>query len=190
MHNERSREHTVGASAKAVGNNMRVALSCSRMLTSYLSDVEQLLDEQRWEAALRDVFDLPLIAVALSDAQLSASSERLKAWCHEWIRPVEPDRNVRGADYERVCSTVLSRHVQDDEASVSSLALKRLRLRRHARTPPRGFSFDRSGTLGPEANSAIDTCTILVEAARRWYGHSAVHDSIVQANLARLAVLR
>jgi hypothetical protein len=190
MHDEQSRERAVSASAKPLGNNVRVAPSSSRMLTSYLSDIEQLLDEQMWEGALREAFDLPQIAVALSDAHLSASGERIKAWCDEWIRPVDPDRNAHGADYARVCSTVLSRTAQDERANVPSLALKRLRLRRHARTPPRGFSFDRSGTLGPEANSAIDSCSILVEAARRWYAHSAVHDPIVQANLARLAVLR
>ncbi|HEY6924383.1 MAG TPA: hypothetical protein VI653_13000 [Steroidobacteraceae bacterium] len=160
------------------------------MLTSYLSDIEQMLDEQRWEAALREALDLPQIAVALSDSHLSASGERIKAWCDQWIRPVEPDRNAHGADYERVCSNVLSSTVQKEGDNVPSLALKRLRLRRHARTPPRGFSFDRTGTVGPEANTTIDTCTILVEAARRWYAHSAVHDSVVQANLARLAVLR
>jgi hypothetical protein len=190
MHHERSRQQTAGHSAKALGSNVRVAPSSSRMLTSYLSDIEQLLDEQQWEAALREALDLPQIAVALSDAHLSASDERIKAWCDEWIRPTDPDRNARGMDYERVCSAVLSRTVHDEEANVPSLALKRLRLRRHARTPPRGFSFDRSGALGPEANSAIDTCSILVEAARRWYAHCAVHDRIVQANLARLAVLR
>src|SRR3569833_3285775 len=124
MHNERSREHTVGASAKAVGNNMRVAPS-------------------------------------------SASSERLKAWCHEWIRPVEPDRNVRGADYERVCSTVLSRHVQDDEASVSTLTQKHLRLRRHARTPPRGFSFNHKKTKKPKTNNTNNTNTKHKKTARR-----------------------
>jgi hypothetical protein len=162
------------------------------MLTSYLSDIEQLLDEQQWEAALREAFDLPQIAVALSDTQLSASRERVKAWCDEWIRPKDPDRNARFAEYERVSSTVMSRMVQaeDDGVTVPSLALKRLRLRRHARTPPRGFSFDRSGNLDPEANNAIDICSLLVESARHWYGHSAVHDSTVQANLARLAVLR
>ena len=190
MQDERSRAGTAGASARALGTNVRVAPSSSRMLTSYLSDIEQLLDEQRWESALREALDLPQIAVALSDAHLSASGERIKAWCDEWIRPEDPDRNAHGADYERVCSTVLARTVQDEGDSIPSLALKRLRLRRHARTPPRGFSFDRSGTLGPEANSAIDTCSILVEAVRRWYAHSAVHDPVVQANLARLAVLR
>lgn len=190
MHDERSREQTARASSKTLGSNVRVAPSSSRMLTSYLSDIEQMLDEQRWEAALREALDFPKIAVALSDVHLSASGEAIKAWCDEWIRPVDPDRNAHGADYERVCATVLSRTVQDEGTNVPSLSLKRLRLRRHARTPPRGFSFDRSGALGPEANSTMDTCSILVEAARRWYAHSAVHDPVVQANLARLAVLR
>jgi len=160
------------------------------MLTSYLADIEQLLDEQQWEAATREALDLPQIAVALSDLQLSITRERVKAWCNEWIRPEDPDRNALGADYERVSSNAVARVVQEEGASVPSLALKRLRLRRHARTPPRGFSFDRNVNLGPEANTAIDTCSILVEAARRWYAHSAVHDRSVQANLARLAVLR
>jgi hypothetical protein len=188
MHDERSRERTAAATARPL--SVRVAPSSSRMLTSYLSDIEQLLDEQRWEAALREALDLPQIAVALSDPQLSATRESVQAWCDEWVRPTDPDRNARGADYERVSSTVISRTAQDDGATVPSLALKRLRLRRHARTPPRGFSSDRSLNLGPEANNTIDTCSILVEAARRWYAHNAVHDSSVQANLARLAVLR
>jgi hypothetical protein len=190
MHDERSQERTAAASARSLGSNRRVAPSSSRMLTSYLADIEQLLDEQHWEAALREALDLPQIAVALSDVQLSASRERVKAWCDEWIRPSDPDRNAHGIDYERVSSAVLARIAQDDSVTVPSLALKRLRLRRHARTAPRGFSLDRSGNLDPEANNAIDTCSILVEAARHWYAHNAVHDPTVQANLARLAVLR
>lgn len=190
MHDERSPERTSAASARSLGNSLRVAPSSSRMLTSYLSDIEQLLDEQRWEAAVREALDLPQIAVALSDPQLSASRDRVKAWCDEWVRPTDPDRNAHGADYERVSSTVMSHMIQDEGDSVPSLALKRLRLRRHARTPPRGFSSDRTANVGPEANNAIDTCSILVEAARRWYAHNAVHDSAVQANLSRLAVLR
>ena len=188
MHDERSREAT--AATRALNSNVRVAPSSSRMLTSYLADIEQLLDEQQWEAATREALDLPQIAVALSDLQLSITRERVKAWCNEWIRTEDPDRNALGADYERVSSNAVARVVQEEGASVPSLALKRLRLRRHARTPPRGFSFDRNVNLGPEANTAIDTCSILVEAARRWYAHSAVHDRSVQANLARLAVLR
>jgi hypothetical protein len=194
MHDERSREGTAGASARALGTDVKsssnVAPSSSRMLTSYLSDIEQMLDEQRWEAALREALDLPQIAVALSDAQLSTSRERVAVWCNEWIRPQDPDRNANGTDYERVSANVLSRLVPDDGAIVPSLALKRLRLRRHARMPPRGFSFERGENLDPQANNAIDTCGILVEAARRWYAQFAVHDRTVQANLARLAVLR
>ena len=188
MHDERSREGA--AAARTLNSNVRVPPSSSRMLTSYLADIEQLLDEQQWEAAMREALDLPQIAAALSDPQLSITRERVKAWCDEWIRPEDPDRNAHGADYERVSSTAVARVVQEEGASVPMLALKRLRLRRHARTPPRGFSSDRNVNLGPEANTAIDTCSILVEAARRWYAHSAVHDRSVQANLARLAVLR
>jgi hypothetical protein len=159
------------------------------MLTSYLYDIEQLLDEQRWEPALREALDLPQIAVALSDAHLRASGEKIKSWCNEWIRPKDPDSNARGVEYERVSAAVLARTALDD-SQVPSFALKRLRLRRHARTPPRGFSPGPTGALSAEASNAVETCTILVEAVRRWYAQCAVHDSTVQANLARLAVLR
>src|SRR5437762_685052 len=43
--------------------------SSSRMLARYLTDIEQLLDEQHGEAALREAFDLPRIAVALTDPE-------------------------------------------------------------------------------------------------------------------------
>ena len=190
MQDQRTRESTARDGAAALGRKTRVAPSSSRMLTSYMSDIEQLLDEQQWEAALREALDLPQIAVALGDPQLSISGERLKAWCDEWIRPEDPDRNARGADYERVSATVIARGSRDDSAAVPSLALKRLRLRRLVRTPPRGFNAGRSGILAPEGANAVETCSILVEAARRWYAQNAVHDQTVQANLARLAVLR
>lgn len=64
--------------------------SSSRMLTNYLADVEQNLDEHRWELALRDVADLPKIAVALTDPELRSSGERCKAWCEQWVRPRMP----------------------------------------------------------------------------------------------------
>ena len=191
MQDQRTRESIARDGAEAVNTRTRVAPSSSRMLTSYMSDIEQLLDEQQWEVALREALDLPQIAVALGDPQLSISSERLKAWCDEWIRPEDPDRNARCAEYERVSATVLARTTRDESATVPSLALKRLRLRRLVRTPPRGFNAERSRTLAPpEGTSAVETCSILVEAARRWYAQSAVHDQTVQANLARLAVLR
>ncbi len=190
MQDQRTRELTARDGATAPGTKTRVAPSSSRMLTGYLSYVEQLLDEQQWETALREALDLPQIAVALGDPQLSVSSERLKSWCDEWIRPQDPDRNARCADYERVSATVRARIIGEEGAAVPSRALKRLRLMRLVRTPPRGFTASRSETLTPEGTDASETCNIIVEAARRWYAHSAVHDKIVQANLARLAVLR
>ena len=190
MQDQRTREPTARVGAEALGTNARVAPSSSRMLTNYLADVEQLLDDQQWEAALREALDLPQIAVALSDPQLSMSGEALKAWCDEWIRPADPDRNAKGVDYERVSAAVLTEAECGEAATVPSLALKRLRLRRHARTVPRGFGAGLRRTLVPEGSNASETCTILVEATRRWYAQSACHDPTVQANLARLAVLR
>src|SRR5256885_275146 len=72
------------------------AVPCSsRMLTNYLADIEQLLSEHRWDAALREAFDLPQIAVALADPQLRSSSERVKRWCGEWVRALETDREAK-----------------------------------------------------------------------------------------------
>src|ERR1700761_8043331 len=130
MQDQRTREQTARDGAAALGTKTRVAPSSSRMLTGYMSYIEQLLDERQWEAALREALDLPQIAVALGDPQLSLSNERLKSWCDEWIRPEDPDRNERGADYERVSAAVTTRGVGNDSSAVPSLALKRLRLRR------------------------------------------------------------
>jgi hypothetical protein len=189
MQDPRTRESTARDDASALGKS-RVAPSSSRMLTSYMTDIDQLLDEQQWEAALREALALPQIAVALSDPQLSVSAERMKAWCDEWIRPEDPDRNARCTDYARVSEMVLAHTALGEGATVPSLALKRLRLRRLVRTPPRGFSAGRSTSVAPAGTVAVEACNIVVETARRWYAHSAVHDQIVQANLARLAVLR
>jgi hypothetical protein len=193
MQDQRTRETTARDGATALRAESRVAPSSSRMLASYMTDIEQLLDEQRWDVASREALNLPQIAVALSDPQLSFTGERLKAWCDEWIRPAEPDRNARCAEYQRVVAAVVAHTVTHDTAAiVPSLALKKLRLRRLVRIPPRGFSAGRSNSsvLVPQGTAAIETCTLIVEAVRRWYAQSAVSDKVVQANLARLAVLR
>jgi hypothetical protein len=171
----------------------RVQPSSSRMLTAYLADVEQNLDEQRWDLALRDAIDLPQIAVALTDPALRSSTERCKAWCTQWVRPANAASDSGAADHERICEMVEKHAGQtsvDSADAVPSVALRRLRLRRYARNAPRGFNGGR--TVG-ENSGAADTfaiCTAVVEAIRRWYAHSACHDATAQANLARLAVLR
>src|ERR1700710_1135484 len=76
--------------------------SSSRMLTNYLADVEQNLDEHRWEMALRDVVDLPKIAVALTNPELRSSREQCVAWCEQWVRPSNAT-NDSGVDHEHIC---------------------------------------------------------------------------------------
>ena len=170
------------------------APSSSRMLASYLTDIEQLLDEQHEDVALREAFDLPRIAVALTDPQLRCSGDQVRTWCEQWIGPPgsEPAPKL---DYERVGRSVSERVTQEGGGaagpeSVPMRALRRLRLRRYVRTPSRGFSARHSENLAPQETEAVEMCTALIEAARRWYARSACHDTTVQTNLARLAVLR
>jgi hypothetical protein len=167
----------------------RVQPSSSRMLTNYLADVEQNLDEHRWEMALRDVVDLPQIAVALTDPQLRSSSERCRAWCEQWVRPTNA-ANDSAVDHEHICRLLDEKSGSDEtSASVPSLALRRLRLRRHARNAPRGFNASRTSGNRDDAET-FAVCIAVVEGVRRWYAHFACHDATAQANLARLAVLR
>jgi len=172
-------------------DDSRVQPSSSRMLATYLADVEQNLDEHRWEMALRDVVDLPRIAVALTDPELRSSREQCAAWCEQWVRPSTAAANDSGIDHEHICR-VLDEKSDDVTASaaVPSLALKRLRLRRHARNAPRGFNSSRTSKENRDEADTFAICTAVVEAVRRWYAHCAVHDATAQANLARLAVLR
>jgi hypothetical protein len=165
--------------------------SSSRMFAAYLADIEQLLDAQRREAALRQALDLPRIAVALADTQLRCTPEALQRWCEQWIRPPGAERDAQGVDHERIAKAIEERlkHTADCHG-VPMPALRRLQLRRHARTAPRGFRAGPRPDLSARDNEAFETCTALIEAARRWYARSACHDPIVQANLARLAVLR
>jgi hypothetical protein len=170
----------------------RATPSSSRMFASYLIDIEQLRDEQRWDAALREAFDLPRIAVALADPELRCSVEQVKAWCAEWIRPPGADRDAQGLDFEHLIRALTDRVAQVAARDVVPMkALRRLQLRRHLRsTPPRGLSPLRTDYLRAQDAERLEMCTALLEAARRWYAGSACHDATVQANLARLAVLR
>ncbi|HEX5462483.1 MAG TPA: hypothetical protein VFX20_21130 [Steroidobacteraceae bacterium] len=166
--------------------------SSSRMLASYLSDIEMLLEEQRWEQALREAFDLPQIAAALTDPRMQVSVERVQAWCEQWVTHTDDAAVPADSDTARIVQLVCERTERTSLAneSVPTLALRRLRLHRLQRTRHRGFKPGPLALLGPEAADAAQICTTLVLAARRWYAQSACHDAVVQANLARLAVLR
>jgi hypothetical protein len=167
------------------------APSSSRMLAAYLGDIDQLLDTQRREPAVREALDLPRLAVALADPQLKSTPEGVRRWCEEWIRPPGADRDAQGLDYEWLSRSIIERVTPASEGNgVPMRSLRRLQLRRHARTLPRGFRARRSADLPARENEAFDIATALIEAARRWYARTACHDPIVQANLARLAVLR
>ena len=164
------------------------------MLASYLSDIELLLEEQRWEQALREAFDLPQIAAALSDLRMQVSVDRVQAWCEQWVK--------HGED-----ATAARRRTPDAAGSLSSSAsAQTARVSPMSRCPPwrcgvcgcivcsahgtADSSRVRWRCWGPEAADTAQICTTLVQAARRWYAQSACHDAVVQANLARLAVLR
>ena len=198
MHDEVSKEpgrapHLPAAYTAAVPVAPRTpaAPSSSRMFAAYLADIEQLLDAHRREAALREGLDLPPLAVALADVGLRCSRELLKTWCEEWVRPPGAERDAHGLDYEHLERRIVERVVQAAEPEgVPMRALRRLQLRRHARTVTRGFRAQRFEGLPPRESEAYEVSTALIEAARRWYARSACHDPTVQANLARLAVLR
>lgn len=165
--------------------------SNSRMLASYLSDIELFLEAQRWEQALCEAFDLPQIAVALSDPQMQISTERVQAWCEQWVSHGEAAPST-DADRSRIIQLVCERadRAALADESVPALALRRLRLHRLQRTRHRGFRAGPLTLSDPEAADAAQICTTLAHAARRWYAQSACHEAVVQANLARLAVLR
>jgi hypothetical protein len=193
MHDSHSSQIEPGIPAapqSAEPDESRVYPSSSRMLTNYLADVEQNLDEHRWEMALRDVVDLPRIAVALSNPELRSSREQCVAWCEQWVRP-STAANDSGLDHEHICR-VLDEKSEDKATSsaIPSLALRRLRLRRHARNAPRGFNASHAGKENQDEADTFAICTAVVEGVRRWYAHYACHDATAQANLARLAVLR
>jgi hypothetical protein len=167
----------------------RVRPSRSKMLTTYLADIEQMLDEQSWDAAVRDSVDLPSIAVALSDPEMRSSGDGIRKWLTDWVRPVKSDSSE--LDFERVSKMLSERAVSTDgETRVPAKALRRLRLRRLARTPPSRFAPERTRTPDAEGNDAADMCKVVAEAVRRWYAHYACSDPVVQANLGRLAILR
>ena len=160
------------------------------MFARYLNDIEQLLREQHWDAALREALEVPRLAVALADPSLRCCSDGVHRWCEQWLRPSGAERDAQGLEVERLLQRLSERLPPGSAESVPTRALRRLRLRRHLRAPPRGVFAVRIDELPAGQSETPEMCSLLIEAARRWYARSACHDPTVQANLARLAVLR
>jgi hypothetical protein len=176
---------------RSAGSQLPAAPSSSRMFASYLADIEQLLDAHAREVALREALDLPRLAVALSDVKLRCCAQPLAGWCVEWVRPAGAAKDAQGLESERLVRRIQERVAQLGADRVPTRALRRLQLHRSIRTPPpRGFRAVRA--LDPKARDSESTamCAALLEAARRWYARRGCRDAVVQANLARLAVLR
>jgi len=191
MHDQPTQQGTPRDSSAPTPRAAPIAPSSSRMFASFLTDIEQLLDEQRWDLALREALNLPGLAVALRDPQLRCTGEQVKTWCGEWIRPPGAERDAHALEFEPLSQRLTERVTQLAGApGVPVRALRRLQLRRHLRTLPRGFFAHRASDLSPRETETVLMCNTLLQAARRWYARSACHDTTVQGNLARLAVLR
>jgi hypothetical protein len=162
------------------------------MFAGYLHSIEQLLDARRWEVALREARDLPRIAVALADPHLRGSSDSIRTWCQEWIRPPGAERDAHGLQYERLAQQISDRVAPLAESEpVPMRALRRLQLARNLRSRPQSLSRRRvPPDLSPREAEALESCSVLLDAARRWYARRAVSDRTTQTNLARLAVFR
>ena len=158
------------------------------MFANYLSNVEQLLDEEGWEQAVRQAADLPRIAVALAHPALECTASSVGEWCQHWIRRRGTSRPP-GAELEALRRAGAELAAPRGGPLVPMDALRRLQWNRHVRVMPRGFRA-RIDELPATVAERVTLCTALLEAARRWYAGSACHDSTVQANLSRLAVLR
>lgn len=165
----------------------------SRMLESYLGDVEYLLREGLWGEAEPLALALPHICAALSHLDLASSRERFQEWCEAWVRPPVADTSLSVPKPEQLYRLATERGADtpaEQSPSVPLRPLRQLRLRRLSRAAP----ARRRGTLtdlrGLREEPAREACVVLVEAVRRWYSDWAALDATVQANLARLAVLR
>lgn len=165
----------------------------SKMFDTYLMDIEQLLHHQMWGAALSDALALPHIAVALSDARQRSSADEFKAWCTAWVRTDAEVTAQPVLDGERLFQMWRERaglSEQEPTRAMPVRALRQLRLRRLARPMSPGCHPSQPLTTDADAVQAITVCTSLADAAQRWYTRRAARDDTVQANLARLAVMR
>jgi hypothetical protein len=167
----------------------------SRMLDSYLTDIEYLMRERLWSEAVPLALALPHICVAIGDSALRSSPDEYLKWCQNWVRPSRTDTTATVPTADALFRLAQSRaEVSDDESGTvfPAAALRQLRLRRLTRATPLRRKSDISELVRidaaqePEREAAI----ALVDAVRRWYADRGALDGTVQTNLARLAILR
>ena len=167
--------------------------SNSRMLESYLGDIEYLIRERLWTEALPLALTLPHICAALENPALASSPEQFLHWCELWVRPSKSDTSMTVPSAEELyrLASARGKPLQPAaERSVPVQALRQLRLRRLARAAPPRRRVSLADMRDFPDEPAREACVALLEAVRRWYDDYAVLDSTVQTNLARLAVLR
>jgi hypothetical protein len=155
------------------------------MFEGYCADIEVLLRDGQLRDGLRLSLALPGLAVALEDAQLKSSRERYIAWCGQWLQCPALARGKPNA-IERLHSMYL-RPGRASHGDATTAALRRLRMRRRARTDR---SLGRSRVWHPVnrlQRFRVELTEGLLDAARRWYSAHA-KDPRVQRNLARLAI--
>jgi hypothetical protein len=165
----------------------------SKMLESYLGDIEYLMREQLWTGAAPLALALPYICTALGNGDLVSSREAYRDWCEVWMRPPQDDTSMSVPSPDEVYRMAEERGVEPKLArgvGVPAGALRQLRLRRLSRAAPPRRRISPSDVNEASDEPVREACDALLGAVRRWYGDWAARAATVQTNLARLAVLR
>jgi len=165
----------------------------SRMLESYLGDIEYLMRERLWSEAAPLALALPHICAALAHPDMHSSREQFLIWCESWVRPPRTDTSMTVPTPEQIYALATQRGVASEIAAhpgVPYQPLRQLRLRRLARAAPLCRGVTASELIDWDDEPAREACIALLEAVRNWYSDCAALDPRVQMNLARLAVLR
>ncbi|HXS26855.1 MAG TPA: hypothetical protein VN730_04225 [Steroidobacteraceae bacterium] len=179
--------------APAVAAQAGAKRRSSRMLENYLGDIEYLLREQRFAEAAPLALALPHICAALAHADLASSRAAYLEWCETWVRPREDDTSLAtpsAADLARLAELHGIEPELASRSGVPVLSLRLLRLRRLARAAPQRRRGTVPAASDAREEAAREACVALTEALRRWYQECGARNALVQANLARLAVLR
>jgi hypothetical protein len=171
--------------------NVGMRHGSSKMLESYLGDIEYLIRERQWSEAVPLALPLPHICAALADPGLRSSRAAFLAWCEAWVRPPKSDTSMSALSPDVLYRTASETASELDAiAAVPVEALRQLRLRRLSRAAPprRRVSLQEMSEIADAP--AREACVALLDGVRRWYSDWAALDPTVQNNLARLAVLR